>query len=120
MCGSSGFGSFQIPFLKYLFCIVEIYKNALAWDCMQTMIVKYFVVSSILLPSSIDLVMMHVAEEGHESVVPLCRDLGATDTEQTMLCAANNGRKSILRLCYDWGAEDLGTVIVHALVTLGS
>ena len=72
---SSGFGSSQIPFSKIAFVLRRSRKTPLflAWDRMQTTIVKYFVVSIIFLPSrgciSLGLEMMEDIVENIKNLV---------------------------------------------------
>ena len=52
-------------------------------------------------------------QEGHESIVRLCRDLEATDVDWAMVSAPCNCRESIVCLCHDWGGEDFDTIMAH-------
>src|ERR1700677_700240 len=54
--------------------------------------------------TDIDCAMVKAARSGHEVLVRLAKDWGATDFEGAMDYAAGGGHEALVRLAKDWGA----------------
>ena len=57
--------------------------------------------------------MLNAVRNGHESIVILCKEWGATDFDGAMARAVANGHESIVKLCKEWGATKFWWVITY-------
>ena len=51
---------------------------------------------------------------GHENIIRLCHEWGATDIDKAMVCAACKSHKFIVRLCRDCGAHEIDWAMAYA------
>src|ERR1700677_4589314 len=64
--------------------------------------------------STTNTLMAYAANGGHEALVRLAKDWGATHFDWTMAFAAHGGHEMLMRLAKDWGATDFDWAMAHA------
>src|ERR1700677_1612036 len=64
--------------------------------------------------STTNRLMAYAAEGGHEALVRLAKDWGATNFDWAMAYAAIGGHEALMRLAKDWGATNFECAMVNA------